>query len=171
MVEMVVVVCIVGILLAAGVPSYRYVTTSNRVAAEINGLVGDLQFARAEAIKEGQTIGVCASNDGSTCIGAGSTWTSGWIVFMDTNGNGVYDSGTDPAPIRVQRATTGDSMVADSSTTTVLFNREGFATGLPGAGLTIRVHEPTGNRGYTRCLAITIVGAMSMQKYGTGNCT
>jgi type IV fimbrial biogenesis protein FimT len=171
MVEMVVVICIVSILIATGVPSYRYITTSNRIAAEINALVGDLQFARAQAIKEGRTVTVCASNDGLTCIGAGSAWTTGWIVFLDANSNGTYDAGTDGTAMRVQGGVTTDSLVADSSTTSVTFNREGFATGLPGGGLTVRVHEPTGNRGFTRCLAITIVGAMSTQKYGTGNCT
>jgi len=52
MIELISVVSIVGILLVIGVPSYRYVITSNRVSAEVNGLLMDMQFARSEAIKE-----------------------------------------------------------------------------------------------------------------------
>ena len=53
MVEMLMTMAIATILLTIAVPSFRYVTNSNRIAGELNGLLGDLQFARAEAIKEG----------------------------------------------------------------------------------------------------------------------
>jgi type IV fimbrial biogenesis protein FimT len=46
LIELIVVITIVSILMAVGVPSYRYVTNSNRMSAEVNGLLGDLQFAR-----------------------------------------------------------------------------------------------------------------------------
>ena len=52
--ELLVVMAIVAILLGIGVPSYRYITNSYRLSAEINSLSGDLQYARAEAVKEGQ---------------------------------------------------------------------------------------------------------------------
>ena len=76
-------------------------TNSNRIAAEINGLLGDLQFARAEAIKEGQTVTVCVSSNGATCAGAAvSTWQNGWIVFSDVNNDHTVDAGD--AILRVQ---------------------------------------------------------------------
>ncbi len=92
--ETVVVMAIVGILMALAVPSYRYITNANRIAAEINGLLGDMQFARAEALKEGQTVTVCVSTSGTACDGASvSTWQNGWIVFSDVNGNHVVNAG------------------------------------------------------------------------------
>ena len=57
--ELMVVVAIVAILLGIGVPSYRYISNSYRMSAEVNGLLGDLQYARSEAIKEGQTVTTC----------------------------------------------------------------------------------------------------------------
>jgi len=57
--ELMVTLTIMGILFAIGVPSYRNVTKSNRLSAEINGLLGDLQSARSEAIREGQQVSVC----------------------------------------------------------------------------------------------------------------
>jgi type IV fimbrial biogenesis protein FimT len=168
MVELIVVISIVGILMAIGAPSYRYVTTANRIAGEINGLLGDLQFARAEAIKEGSTVSVCASSDGATCSGS-STWTTGWIVFTDTGAIGTVD-GTD-AVLRAQKAVTGgDSLAADNNIAAITFNREGFARNLPGT-VNIKVHDPTANSGYTRCLNLTIVGAMSTVVSGKGGCS
>ena len=40
--ELMVVVAIVAILLGIGAPSYRYITNSYRMSAEVNGLLGDL---------------------------------------------------------------------------------------------------------------------------------
>ncbi len=48
--EVAVVMSIVAILLAIGLPSFKYVTASNRVSTEVNGLLGDLQFARSLAV-------------------------------------------------------------------------------------------------------------------------
>src|ERR1035438_3999731 len=76
LVEILIAVAVVAILLTIGIPSFRYVTNSNRIAAEINGLLGDMQYARAEAVKEGQTVTVCESNDGATCASA-TTWHKG----------------------------------------------------------------------------------------------
>jgi type IV fimbrial biogenesis protein FimT len=168
MVELVVVISIVGLLLAIGAPSYKYVTTANRIAAEINGLLGDLQFARGEAIKEGQSVSICASTDGATCSGA-ATWTTGWIVFTDTGTIGTVD-GTDQV-LRMQRAVvSGDTLAATSSIAAITFTREGFARNLPGT-INIQVHDSTNNKGYTRCLNLTIVGGASTVTYGNGGCS
>src|ERR1700731_4176085 len=86
--ELMVVITIVAILMALGVPSYRYVTNSNRMSGEVNALLGDLQFARSEAIKEGATVTVCpTSNPSATppiCNAGSSEWDKGWIVTSPT---------------------------------------------------------------------------------------
>jgi type IV fimbrial biogenesis protein FimT len=168
MVEMVVVMSIVGILLAIGVPSYRYVTTANRMSGEINGLLGDMQFARAEAVKEGSNVSVCATTDGATCSGT-ATWTGGWLVFTDTGAPGTVD-GTDQI-LRIQKPmSSGDTLVADTANFgAITFNREGFAQLLPGP-VYLKLHNSTATAQYTRCLAITVIGAFSTQRYG-GPCT
>lgn len=155
---------IVAILLAIGIPSFRYVTTSNRMAGEVNGLLGDMQFAKAEAIKEGQTITVCASNDGKTCSGA-ATWSSGWIVFPGT-GNPANAA----AVLHVQSQFYGsDTLSASGGTSAVQFNREGFALGLAGA-VTFTLHDSTTNSAYTRCLQASFVGALSALTYNGTTC-
>src|SRR4051812_28919378 len=87
MIELLTVVSIVGILLGIGVPSFKYVTTSNRVSAEVNALLSDMQFARSEAVKEGQMVTVCPSANQTQCDVNSTTWQNGWIVFSDINGN------------------------------------------------------------------------------------
>ena len=77
MVELMVTISIVSILMAIGVPSYRYVTTSNRVSAEVNGLflenLATLYFAdeaggerAAEAFKPGPALILTGPEGGFT---------------------------------------------------------------------------------------------------------
>src|SRR5258707_3021385 len=81
MIELLIVITIGAILMAIAIPSYRYVTTSNRVAGEINGLLGDVRFARYEAIKEGLNVTICPTQTASdtTCY-ASTTWTGGGLL-------------------------------------------------------------------------------------------
>ena len=172
--ELITVMAVAAILMAIAIPSYMYVTSSNRIAAEVNGLLGDMQFARAEAIKEGQTITVCQSSDGATCTGA-TSWQNGWLVFFDVNGNHVVNTGTD-AILRVQSpfSNTGstDTFTANNAVSYVTFNREGFATGAGIAnGTLITLHSTPLNNDSTRCLSVTLVGLMTVQRHNQTNNT
>jgi len=166
LVELVFTVTIAAILVSIAVPSFRYVTNANRVASEINALLGDMQFARAEAVKEGRYVTICSSADGATCSGT-VTWNTGWIVFTDPNRNQTVDPGE--SVLRVQAALGAGDTLGDGATKSVTFNREGFAFGLAGA-VTLALHDATATSAYTRCLAISIVGQLQTQKYG-GACT
>jgi type IV fimbrial biogenesis protein FimT len=164
LIELIMTMTVAAILLAIGVPSFLYVTSSNRATSEINGLLGDLQFARGEAIKEGQTVTICSSTDGATCAGT-TAWNNGWIVFSDTGLIGTVD-GTDYV-LKMQRTFSGtDALTSDNAITTVTFTREGFTSSLPTGGMTFTLHTSPVNTNYTRCLSATIVGAISTQIYG-----
>jgi type IV fimbrial biogenesis protein FimT len=165
--ELIVVMAIVAILTGIGVPSYRYVTTANRVSSEVNGLLGDMQYARSEAVREGQTVTVCAANtDGTDCLGDGNTsWKGGWIVFSDANGDKSVQSATEPV-LRVKNAFAGQDTFT-SAVNAVTFNREGFAVALPNAGVLLTLHDSTSTATYTRCLQITFVGTVKTVTHTT----
>jgi type IV fimbrial biogenesis protein FimT len=175
MIELTVAVSIVSILMAIGVPSYRYVTTSNRISAEVNGLLLDMQFARSEALKQGRTITVCPATATLTCSGS-SNWQNGWIVFMDINNNGQVDGATEVV-LRNQPsfAANNDTFVADNNVKFITFNREGFASGLtPAAGyITVTLHDKLAMTQWTRCLQVNTIGKLRVERYGDslGNCT
>ena len=173
--ELMVTLTIVGILLAIGVPSYRNVTKGNRLSAEINGLLGDLQFARAEAIKEGVDVTVCvpAANpptSGTTCAADGAAWTGGWVVWVDLDHDGAI---TVPNEVlRVQAPITSGDTVAEPTVATLKFNREGFADGLP-ASTTFIAKDSTANAKFTHCLQVTRIGTvrtMTPTTDTTGTC-
>jgi len=161
--EVLMVVAIVAIMLSIGLPSYKYITNAYRMSAEINSLVGDLMYARAEAIKEGQPVALCVSSDGQTCSGA-TTWASGWVVFPDPTGGGSAD--VPGSILHVQAAFTGatpDTFNPSNPISSIIFNREGFAVGSPNAAAVFgatqfTLHDPTANANWTRCLFINAQG-------------
>jgi type IV fimbrial biogenesis protein FimT len=166
-VEVLISVTIVAILLTIGIPSFRYVTNSNRIAAEINGLLGDMQYARAEAIKEGQPVTVCVSTTGTSCANT-NTWQKGWIVFSDVNGNAAVDVGD--VVLRVQTGfSSTDTFVATNNVGAVTFNREGYANGIAN-GTLIALHDKTNTSNWTRCLSLNLSGMMLSQTYNGVTC-
>jgi len=170
--EMIVVTAIVAILFGIAIPSYKYLTTSYRMSAEINNLVGDLQFARGEALKEGNGVTACISSDGATCTGGGN-WGVGWIVFSDVNSNAAVDLGTDRV-LKVQAAFTGTTPdTFNSGVAAVTFNREGFASTTAGfQTTTMALTESTNNNTYKRCLLISPIGMLSSENHvsNPGSC-
>jgi type IV fimbrial biogenesis protein FimT len=164
LIELLMTMSVAAIVAMIGVPSFRYVTNSNRIAGEINGLVGDLQLARAEAIKEGRNVTVCVSNTAGTGCSTAPTWQSGWMVFSDPTNVGTYDTGE--TLLRVQSTFTNlDTFQASNNVSAITFNREGYAAGIA-IGTLITLHDSTGTTAWTRCLSINMSGMMSSMKHG-----
>ncbi len=164
MIELLMTIAIGSIVMALAIPSFRYVTNSNRIAAEINGLLGDLQFARSEAIKDGQSVSVCVSTNSLTCSAGDVNWHGGWIVFSDPAGTGVPGAN---AILRIQKPfSSSDTFTAsDNALALVRFNREGFAGGIPLNAL-FTLHTSPSNDAWTRCLTISFVGQVTTERLG-----
>ena len=161
--ELLMTIAIAAIVATIGIPSFQYVTNSNRVAGEVNGLLGDLQFARAEAIKEGQPVTVCMSKGGTTCDTTGNAWQSGWIVYSNPTGTGTNT--TTPASGSILRIrstfTSTDTFTAQPAYSAITYNREGYAIGITN-GTLISLHVTSGTTAqiaaWTRCLAVSMNG-------------
>ena len=164
--ELMVVTAIVAILLGIAIPSYKYLTTSYRMSAEVNSLLGDLQFARAEAVKRGNNVVVCVSSSGAGCTG-GDNFAPGWIVFSDANTNGTFDAGDTLLKVQIPfSGTTPDTFETSTTVTAITFNREGFASTTAGfVPTTVTLQEPSANINYRRCLQITPAGMLSVQSH------
>ena len=192
LVELITVMTIIGIGIGLGVPSYRNVTNSNRVSSEVNTLLGDLQYARSEAVKEGTTVSVCpgtVTTSGTsvtgTCTG-GANWQGGWFVFSNLSNGTSFVSGADQV-LRVQPgfSSTDTFVSSDTSVTMITFNREGFTTSIPSSdenvvtsgtnttytGLLIKLNTSTNNTQWERCLEIAFAGIMTTLHGGTSPCT
>lgn len=170
--ELLTVIAVIAVLMAIAVPSFVSLTQTNRVAGEVNALAGDLQFARAEAVKEGLPVSICASSNGTSCLGT-ATWNTGWIVFSDPNGNQTVDAGDLVLRKQIPWTSTDTFTAADSNSNAikaVTYSRDGFAINLAGT-VTWTLHTSPTNSAATRCVSLNIVGHQQVQTSGTGSCT
>ena len=176
LVELLVVISIASILTGLGVSSYRYVTNSSRVSSEINSLLGDMQVARSEAIKRGQTVTICPSGNGTSCAGGGAAWNGGWIVFTDWNGDGAVTAGApdNDLILRIQPAWTSTDAITtnNAGTAFVSFNRNGLALNMPATDFVLTLNTSPVSYTWQRCLDITTTGGMQTEHKGdvSGNC-
>jgi type IV fimbrial biogenesis protein FimT len=168
--ELAVVMTIVAILATIAIPTFQYVTNGNRASGELNGLLGDMQFARSEAVKEGQYVTVCSSTNGTSCAGAGATsWNTGWIVFADYNANQVLD-GPDVLLRKGNGFISTDTLTANNGFYAVTFNREGFGSTGSVNPVTLTLHAATPSSASTRCLTVSVVGMLATVPYTVGSC-
>jgi type IV fimbrial biogenesis protein FimT len=170
LIELLVTTTMATILMAIGIPSYKYVTTSNRVSGEINALLGDMQFARYEAVKEGLTVMICPvaaftspTTPPTTCA-ATATWSTGWIVLSNpaaANGAIVLRR-----QLPFSSFNSNDTLTNNGAapTSPISFNREGYAVGLNAVNK-FSLYDPNNISSYTRCLMVGTSGVLSTAQY------
>lgn len=148
MVELMIVLAVLGVLLGIAVPSFASLIRDNRLATAANGLLGTLLYARSEAIKRSERVTACVSSDRNTCTGEGA-WHHGWIVFVDSDGSGMRESGELVLKIAAAQV---DGMVITGNTNVrryISYNGEG-RTQLTGGGLQMGTvtfcHQGAGRR-------------------------
>jgi len=84
LIELMVTIGIAAILMSIGIPSFTSIITQNRLTTINNDFVTTLNFARSEAVKRGESVWVRK---------AGANWENGWNVFIDADGDNVFDAG------------------------------------------------------------------------------
>lgn len=124
--ELLVTIAVAAILLGIAIPSYRGMVQRNAISAGVNDLVGDLNYARSQAVTRGQTVMVCQSADQLTCSKSALGWTNGWIVFAPKPGSTTV---TNDNRLRVKSALDAQIQIEANNliTETVGFDANGFA--------------------------------------------
>lgn len=127
LIELLITISVLAILLAIGAPNLQMFIQNSRLMSQTSGLVGDLNFARSEAVKRGGAVNVCASADGATCSGA-VTWETGWIVFNENSAppNTAVDAGD--AILRVTPALGGNNTLR-AARPAIRFSPQGYSVG------------------------------------------
>lgn len=85
--ELVMSLAIIAILASVAAPGFNALRYSSERAAVVNSFVHAVYLARSEAIKRGQVVTICKSVDGQACAGRATEWHSGWIVFVNDDGD------------------------------------------------------------------------------------
>lgn len=109
LIELVMAIAILSILLTIAIPSFRSLIINNRIATQSNDFISDIAHARAEAVRRNARISICKSNTGTSCV-TGANWQDGWVVWLDSDNDGIVDTGE--TILRVHGALAGGLTIA-----------------------------------------------------------
>ena len=123
LIELMVTIAIAVILLLVATPSFVSMQRNSELTSAANSFVAAINAARGEAMKAGRQAMAVPSGGGN--------WSSGWTVFVDTNGNSVFDSAADRVVLQQAALpayfTASGSGSAAASPPYVLFDASGYA--------------------------------------------
>ncbi len=180
LVELMIVIAIVAILTTLAAPSFKQLIQSNTMSGAVNTFLGDMRFARSEAIRRGGNVVMCRSDApeaSSPVCGTGSGpggngWVSGWIIFHDLDGDGNKDA-AEPV-LRVQApVTTLDSIVEtgrSSSSTKFRFTATGRFIDLTSATNLQFGGNPTFANAVQRLVCVNLGGRARIAGDGNSSC-
>ena len=87
LIEVMIALVILAVLTALALPAFSQFMLSNRLTASANMLVADFSLARIEAARRGMSVRVCRAASSTSCESSGTDWSSGYILWSDTNGD------------------------------------------------------------------------------------
>jgi len=159
--ELMITLALLALLAGLAAPQLTGMVRSVRAQSEMEGFIGTLQLARAEAIRTGWTVSVCGSSDGRGCSGLPDVWEQGWLAFVDANANRAPDPGETILQI-APRLTSSDTLRSNQRLLAISFNREGWAVGVP-AGTRLVLQTSPSQHAATRCLSVAPSGRLILQ--------
>lgn len=171
LVETLVVMATLATLLALAVPSMTGMIKSVQLTTASNAFASGLFYARSEAIKRNGRVVLCKSADGAACSSTGG-WETGWIVFHDTNNNGVRD-GAETLLLREAALAAGVRLVGNLNVARYISFTPVGATVTVGGGFqagTLTVCNRSAEPGEARQIILNAVGRPRIQKSSVGAC-
>jgi prepilin-type N-terminal cleavage/methylation domain-containing protein len=178
LVEVLVVMTISAILLAAAVPAMQSLIYSNRVSSGANELLSSMQLARGEAVRRNGFVTICRSTNAETanptCSDAAfgpyaaEDWAAGWIVFAKNplnNNREIVQNGDEIVQQQAALPTSGQQRVIINSNLGAQnrsFDARGMMVrdGLIGATLIVDYRDPQVviPTNMARCVVLNISG-------------
>ncbi|HDS1828463.1 TPA: prepilin-type N-terminal cleavage/methylation domain-containing protein [Stenotrophomonas maltophilia] len=131
--ELLVVIAVLAVLLAASWPALQPLLLRQRADALQLTLHASLSSARSEAVRRRELIGLCASVDGLRCS---DDWSAGWIIYRSGDRRGEPASSEVILSHHTGRSDVSIHAQASSGRPQLFFQADGRS---PGANLTLRI--------------------------------
>ncbi|CAH1070394.1 GspH/FimT family pseudopilin [Candidatus Nitrotoga sp. 1052] len=163
LIELLVTIAILAILLLIAVPNFITFVQNSRLVGQTNDLVTSLNYARIEAIKRGVRVSVCSRLNNTTCSGAAVfNWDTGWLVFVNPNGDAVVNIGE--AVLQVRQPLENGNTLRTAGMQRVTYQNSGFS----GNADTFRLCDSRGTAS-GRAIVVSLQGRVSTST-GTTAC-
>lgn len=168
LIELVVVLALLSVMMLFAVPSFLQYRRNADLSDAVSNIILAAGSAKSAALKSGRNTFVQVNN---TATG----WSSGWIVFVDTNWNNQYDAGVDDLMIS-HNALSRDLTATPSTGSTLaegylMYNAGGFPrtktapNGPANGAITVATEGRSTN------IIVDNSGRLRSCKVGTAGCT
>ena len=124
LIELMVTLAIAAVLMLVAIPSMTAYKRNAELTSATNTLLSAINSARGEAMKRGMNAMVVPT-------GNGSSWNTGWVVFVDKDRTQVYDAAADQTvlsqgPLPSYFNITGNG-TANTSAPYIMFDASGYS--------------------------------------------
>ena len=161
LIELLVTMTIAAIVLTIAVPNFITFVQNNRLTSQANDVVTALNYARSEAIKRGVRVTVCSRSTDTACAGS-TTWDTGWLVFVDADGDGDVDGET---PLQVRQPLESGNTMRAAQRQRVTYQNTGYS----GFADTFRLCDARGTAS-GRPIVVNMQGRVSINPSPTTSC-
>lgn len=186
LVELLVVMTIGAILVAAAVPSMTWMLASMRASNGASSLQASFELARSEAIRRGTLVSVCRTLDPNAGVGAlacsnaagggyaAGDWGSGWVMFEKRTATavGTFTNPGDIVLMRQQPVGAGNTrliLAGNLAGAAVAYDRFGTAAGSAGTFSVDYRDTSVGTlSGAARCVVVAAVTGRPVIRRPTG---
>lgn len=154
LVELMIALAIAAVMLSLAAPGMTQLIASIWISTQASDMVANLALSRSEAIKRGMHATLCPSDSSTACTP--SAWSAGYIAFVDFDGDGSFDTGSDII-LRVSGRLQGDNTLTSgdfSAATPLQFMPSGQA-GKAGSFTLCQ------NGQSSRVIAVTLAGGVN----------
>lgn len=163
LIELMVTLTIAAILAFVATPSLTTYKRNAELTSATNTMVSAINAARGEAMKRGMNAVIVPSD--------GTTWSNGWVVFVDANRNRTYEAATDTLVLSQGAVSSYISVAGNGSATGttpyILYDASGYAKLASGAfsplTLNISRNDVSGSNVYDQTRRIKIASTGSLR--------
>ena len=167
-IELMITVLVVAVLAAIAAPSFDNLIKRNRIDSIQSQLSAALAAARTAATTRNANVVVCASNpDQTACVENNGSWSDGWLVFIDNNGDTKLDA--DEQVLEVFKNSNNFNVSAraginNEAANLIAYGTRGFLKAVQPTLLV--VCEPDNDASYARGLFVTAAGNVMKTRDG-----
>lgn len=126
LIELLITLAILAVLIALAAPSFTSIRKNGELSSAANNFLAAVNAARAEGMKRNMNAMI-------TPVNSDNDWGQGWVVFVDVDRGGTYNTGdllifrADAPPPYISVSTVSNSGSASENPSYLLFDGSGFA--------------------------------------------
>lgn len=123
LVELIVCIAFVAILMGLALPSFTPLIERWRASQATSDLESVLLFARNESIRRGGGISLIRNAPDENCPAADNEWQCGWVLTLDSDQDGIADTGSEP--LQIVNTLSNLTVTASADSSAIIVDRWG----------------------------------------------